>query len=104
METEHMGVIRPKAKPDQTTEARLSDARAELARIEAAILGADREIDLQLLDGGQDAVRQAEAAAAGLQKDRERAARRITLLEEKAAAEQLARQEKAQADLIGRSA
>ena len=63
METEHMGVIRPKAKPDQTTEARLSEARAELARIEAAIVGADREIDLQLLDGDHDAIRQAEAAA-----------------------------------------
>jgi hypothetical protein len=104
METKRMGVIRPKAKTDQTTEARLSEARAELARIEAAIGGADREIDLQILDGDQDAVRQAEAAAAGLQKDRERAARRVVLLEQKAAAEQTARQERAQADLIGRSA
>jgi len=51
METKRMGVIGPKAKTDQTTEARLSEARAELARIEAAIIGADREIDLQLLDG-----------------------------------------------------
>lgn len=99
-----MGLTRQKPKQDHTTEAQLSEARAELARIEAAIVGADREIDLQLLDGDHDAIRQAEAAAAGLQKDKERAARRVVLLEQKASAEQVARQEKAQADLIGRSA
>jgi hypothetical protein len=101
-----MGIARrkPTTDPEKTTEERLAAARAELARIEGAITDAARDRDLALLDDEPDAVRQAETAAAALEKDKERAGRRVVLLTEKAQADLRERQEKAQADLIERSA
>ena len=100
-----MGMARRKpANEETTTDERLTTARGDLARITASIVDAGRERDLALLDDNRPAVEQAEANAGALEKERERAERRISLLEEKAAAEQRARQEKAQADLIERSA
>lgn len=101
-----MGITRPKLKPtpDPTTAERLSAARDELARIDDEIIAAGRERDLALLDDDPEGVRRAEALAADLDKQKERAARRVTLLEEKAVAELRQRQERAQTDLIERSA
>jgi hypothetical protein len=101
-----MGIARPKLTPapELTTPERLSAARDELARIEGEIINAVRERDLALLDDDADGVRRAETTAADLVKEKERAARRVMLLEERAAAELKARQDKAQTDLIDRSA
>ncbi|MGH6679765.1 MAG: hypothetical protein ACREDL_12745, partial [Bradyrhizobium sp.] len=82
-----------KAANPETTEERLTAARAELARIEAAIVDAGRDRDLALLDEDADAVRRPETATVVLEKDRERAARRIALLEDKAASELRERQD-----------
>jgi hypothetical protein len=100
-----MGITRRKASDptDQpTTEQRLADARAELARIDGRLAAADQDRDLALIDDDRSAIEQTEANIAELKKERERAAKRIDLLTAKAEVEIRERQREAHEGAIAR--
>jgi hypothetical protein len=92
---------RRKSNPE-TTEGALAGARTGRDDLIAQEARLAADMDAALIDNDKGAVDRIEAEAADVRKQRERADRRIALLEQKAAEEMRQRQERAQADLLAR--